>query len=479
MMIMKTTKNIFKLLLLSLVLVACNAEDPAELDADLHPNDEDTTPVSAGTFTATIEGQPYEVDIATATVDNGIITITGVRGNETVTLRMPSNINTNSVTNPYVLGGAGATYSAFYNTGLTTISEATTLSNLQMEFDADNDGNNDLWLADTPFATILSGETTIKGVRTTSVDTGIIEDGEHVFADVTQEVKMILQETASGSYQFGAVNTAQYFAGGAGGDLFEADMTMDNGNVTIDVDTDNKLISGSFNFDGTETYTSNFTPLTGTDTDGDGMLDGHHDVEGTELYYGYDVNDACSPIRPAGYTGYNSNNAIWRAADCDGDGTINGDEFIAGTDPYEGNADSDGDGVSDAQEDIDGTDSSDPCDPAQLEQYNFYDATNSVWLAGDCDSDTVNNGDEVTNGTDPYFMDFQNESFTSGEFKYVSYNDGGTPVRRGLNISTHDVANKHIVGTYSFISASIGEDPTRWYLITSGTFDVTYVDPNE
>ncbi|MGB0897430.1 MAG: DUF6252 family protein [Flavobacteriaceae bacterium] len=473
---MKATKNIFKLFLLALVLVACNAEDPAELDATLHGDDSDTPQESAGTFTANIEGSPYEIDIATAVVANGVITITGKRGNEVVTLRMPSNIAVNSVTNPYVLGGAASTYAAFYNTGVTEVSEATTSSDLQMEFDFENDGENDFWKADTPLATILNGETVIKGIRVTSIDTGNLDNGVPVFADVTQELEMVLQETDSGAYQFGTINTAQYFAGGAGGDVFEADMTMDNGNVTIEVDTENKLISGSFNFDGTETYTSNAIPLTGTDTDGDGMFDGAHDVPGTELYYGYNINDACSPVRPAGYTGYNSNNAIWNAADCDGDGITNGDELIAGTDPYEGNVDSDGDGLSDEQEDLDGTDSSDPCDPVQLELYNFYDATNSVWMAGDCDGDTISNGDEVANGTDPYFMDFQNKSFTSGEFKYVPYLDGGTPVKRGLNISTHDIVNKHIVGTYSFISASIGENPTRWYLVTDGTFDVIYTE---
>ena len=468
---MKTTKTIFKLFLLSMILVACNAEDPAELDANLYQPDEETTPVSAGTFTTIIEGSPYEVDMTTAVLDNGVITITGMRGTDVVTLRMPSNISTNPVTNPYVLGGADATYSAFYNTGVSAISEATTLSHLQMTFD-DSD-----WIADTPFATILGGETTIKGVRVASVDTGNLENGEPVFENVTQEVKMVFQATDSGSYQFGAVNTAYYFAGGAGGDKFESDMTMDNGNVTIEVDAVNKLISGSFNFDGTETYTSNYTPLTGADTDGDGMLDGAIDVPGTELYYGYDINDACSPIRPAGYIGYNSNNTVWNAADCDNDGTTNEDELLAGTDPYEGNLDSDGDGVSDLQEDADGTDSSDPCVPQQLELYNNYDGTNSVWLAGDCDSDTVNNGDEVTNGTDPYFMDFLNKTFSNGAFKYIPYSDGGNAVKRGLNISTHDVANKRIIGTFSFISASVGEDPTRWYLVTDGAFDVTYTVP--
>jgi hypothetical protein len=479
MMIMKTTKNIFKLFLLSLVFLACNAEDPASLDADLHPIDEDTPPVSAGTFTANIDGAPYEIEIATATVQDGVITITGVRGNETVTLRMPSNVAPNSVTNPYILGGAEATYAGFYNTtpgangSLADVSEATTRNNLQMSFD------DNMWVTDAATANIFGGTTTIKSLKSAHVNTGNIDsNGDPIFVEVTQEVRMDVQTSISGTFQFGAANVAYYSAGGAGGDIFETDMTVDNGNVTLDIDTDNKLISGTFNFDGTETYTSTGTPLTGNDTDGDGMFDGAYGIEGTEVGLGYNPNDACSPIMPAGYTGYDATNATWLAADCDGDGTSNADELTAGTDPYEGNIDTDGDGVSDAQEGLDGTDAADACDPSQVEFYTNYESTNPTWAAADCDSDTVINADELTNGTNPYFMDYLTKSFTEGEFTYVPYTDvAGPTARRGLNVSTHDIANKHITGTYNFISASVGEDPIRWYLITDGTFDVTYSVP--
>jgi hypothetical protein len=476
---MKTTTNIFKLFLLSLVFVACNAEDPASLDADLHTVDEDTPPVSAGTFTANIDGAPYEIEIATATVQDGVITITGVKGNETVTLRMPSNIAPNSVTNPYILGGAEATYAGFYNTtpgangDLADVSEATTRNNLQMSFD------DNLWVTDAATANIFGGTTTIKSLKSAHVNTGNIDsNGDPIFADVTQEVRMDVNTSVSGTFQFGAVNVAYYNTGIAGGDIYDTDMTVDNGNVTLDIDTDNKLISGTFNFDGTETYTSTGAPLTGTDTDGDGMFDGAYGIGGTEVGLGYNPNDACSPIMPAGYTGYDATNAIWLAADCDGDGTSNADELTAGTDPYEGNIDTDGDGVSDAQEDIDGTDTTDACDPSQVEFYTNYESTNPTWAAADCDSDTVINADELTNGTNPYFMDYLTKTFAEGEFTYVPYTDiAGPTARRGLNVSTHDIANKHITGTYNFISASVGEDPIRWYLITDGTFDVTYSVP--
>lgn len=464
---------------MSLVLIACDAESPAELDPTLHQNEEESPAESAGTFTANIDGAPYEIEIASAIKENGVITITGKRGSETVTLRMPADIQPNSVTNPYELGSSDTSYSGSYNTAVASdtqvaqVTEATTKNNLQMTFDGE------LWDTNAATATILGGTTTIKSLKSAQVDTGNIDtDGTPILANVTQELRMDVKETASGTFQFGAINVAYYNAGGAGGDQFDTDMTVDNGSVTLDIDTTNKLISGSFNFDGTEIYTSTATAPTGPDNDGDGMFDGAHGIEGTEIGNGYNPNDACSPIMPEGYTGYDPTNSIWLAADCDGDGTINSDELAAGTDPYEGNTDSDGDGVSDAQEGIDGTDSSDPCDPAQVEFYTNYDGANTVWMAGDCDSDTVNNADEITNGTNPYFMDFLTKTFSGGSFIYVPYSDiAGPTAKRGLNISTHDTGNKKIAGTYSFISASIGEDPTRWYLITDGTFDVTYTIP--
>jgi len=454
---MKTANTIFKLFLVSIVFMACSTEDPAELDASLHVPDVVTPPVSAGTFTGKIDGADYTIDIATAVKANGMITITGKRGDEVITLRMPDDIAVNSVTNPYTLEGAGANYSAFYNTNVTTVSEATILSDLHMTID----GSETLWIADSPLATITGGVTTINGIKGA--------DGE--------SVNFMLQTDQAGSYSFGTTNhTANYTETGAGANVFEADTTVDNGAITLEIDDLNKLISGTFSFDGKETYTSTYTVPNGVDTDGDGMFDG------VESNLGYDPNSACSPIKPAGYTGYDGANAIWMAADCDNDGVTNADEVTAGTDPYEGFTDTDGDGISDEQETIDGTDSADPCSPAQLEKYTGYDATNTTWQAADCDGDTVTNlaeingpdGDPLTLGdnTDPYFLDFLDKTFTAGSFSKVPY--AQPDVLRGLNISTHNTTDKRIVGTYSFVSASIGETPTRWYVVTEGAFDVTY-----
>ncbi|PHS07957.1 MAG: hypothetical protein COA88_07540 [Kordia sp.] len=476
---MKTANTILKLFIVSLVLMACNTEDPAELDASLHQPEVETPAESAGTFTAKIDGTEYIIDVATAVLDLNVqpgvvptILITGKKGTETITLRMPSTIGTNSGINPNILGGAASTYAAFYNTDVSTVSEATVLSDLHMtiiEGSIETD-----WIAESPSAVINGGATTIKGVRIHRED--INDDGD--LESFTQSVEMVIQANISGSYVFGPTNIASYGVGGAGGDIFKADATVDNGAVTLEFDDVNKLVSGSFNFFGTENYTQIGTAPTGDDTDGDGMFD---DVE-TSL--GYDPNSACSPIMPEGYVGYDATNAIWMTTDCVNDPAVltYNDIVTAGNDPYAGNTDTDGDGVSDAQEVIDGTDENDPCDPAQNQFYTNYSGTNATWMAADCDGDTIINGDELkgpdgdiattADNTNPYFKDFLTKEFSAGSFTKIPY--AQPAVKRGLNISTHDTATKKIVGTFSFISASLGEEDVRWYVVTDGAFDVIY-----
>jgi len=60
--------------------------------------------------------------------------------------------------------------------------------------------------------------------------------------------------------------------------------------------------------------------------------------------------------------------------------------------------DSDGDGVTNNLDEA----PNDPCLPVQMEGYNGFNATNTIWADADCDNDGTDNRTEVANGTDPY-----------------------------------------------------------------------------
>ncbi|MDT0608623.1 thrombospondin type 3 repeat-containing protein, partial [Croceitalea rosinachiae] len=56
----------------------------------------------------------------------------------------------------------------------------------------------------------------------------------------------------------------------------------------------------------------------------------------------------------------------------------------------------------------------DPCDPVQVAGYTGYDAGNAIWAAADCDSDGVTNGEEDTNGADPYLAPVDTDTDSDG-----------------------------------------------------------------
>jgi len=449
---MKNIKTISKLFLASLVFVACSTEEPGELDPSLHNPNPTTPPVSAGTVSSKVDGTDFAADFTTAVSNNGFITIEGKTGNTTLALRFPENV----APGDYPLEGNSTPYSANYNTAINVTSTSTTEAVLQVDFDQPVTGVNETFYSDNEVFSIQGGVADLKGLK----------------GAVGESVNLLLNTDQSGTYTFGATNSANYREPGAGASTWNTDTAADNGTITLDVDAANKLVSGTFSFDGIKVNTIGTAPNYGTvDTDGDGIVD----LKETMLL-GTDENDANDPIQVAGYTGYVATNAIWMAADGDNDGTNNGDELTAGTDPYEGNVDTDGDGVSDLQENAQGSDVADPCSPVQNEFYTAYDATNATWMAADCDGDGINNGDELaaTPATNPYFVEMNMKAFTNGSFTKVTYNDGGAPIVWGLKIISHDMAAKTVSGTFKFVSKSIGETPVRAYVITEGAFDVTY-----
>jgi len=144
------------------------------------------------------------------------------------------------------------------------------------------------------------------------------------------------------------------------------------------------------------------------------------------------LNNGCDP---------NGNITDPNDADSDDDGFSDCDEATYGSDPndpgdFPDTLDSDGDSVLDSQEAIDGTDpfnvcdynqdnfdyqlatndwygancdgdiSVNECDPAPLDECEFslncnFSTPSDEWNLLDCDGDGVNNGNEMTNGTDP------------------------------------------------------------------------------
>jgi uncharacterized repeat protein (TIGR03806 family) len=175
------------------------------------------------------------------------------------------------------------------------------------------------------------------------------------------------------------------------------------------------------------------------DTDGDGVLDY------LEIQNGTDKDNPCSPFQSPGYAGYNSLNSIWSISDCDRDGINNGYEIANDSDPYFdeiGGMDTDGDGIKDEREMLDGTDLNDPCDPVQDAGYEGYDVVNTVWSVADCDKDGINNGSEITGGTDPYL---DNTIYVVPEF---------LPKLSELRLFTDDLSNLELNSTVYEYSVS-------------------------
>ena len=137
-----------------------------------------------------------------------------------------------------------------------------------------------------------------------------------------------------------------------------------NGNITNpnDADSDDDGFNDCFEAQyGSDPNDDTSVPDT-LDSDGDSVLDSQEAIDGT------DPNNVCD-YNPDNFS-YDLVTNEWYNANCDGDISVN------------------------------------ECDPAPLDECDFSLNCNtstptSEWNALDCDGDTVSNGDEMTNGTDP------------------------------------------------------------------------------
>lgn len=122
--------------------------------------------------------------------------------------------------------------------------------------------------------------------------------------------------------------------------------------------------------------------ITSIDCDGDGVINGQENVDGT------DPNDVCSYFATSVSL---TQSVSWLGSDCDGDGITNGSEVNTyNTDPLL--PDTDGDGINDDVEITNSSDPNDPCSP-NLPAYTPI-ADQSICLGETIDLSTLN-----SNGT--------------------------------------------------------------------------------
>ncbi|MFM7106129.1 MAG: Ig-like domain-containing protein, partial [Flavobacteriales bacterium] len=186
-----------------------------------------------------------------------------------------------------------------------------------------------------------------------------------------------------------------------------------------DPDTDNDLINdGAEVSNGTDPLNPcdpNINALPTNDCDIDGLNNAGEILAGTNnndpdsdndlINDGAEVSNGTNPLDPC-----DPNINALTTNDCDNDGLTNAGETAAGTDNT--NPDTDGDGFTDGNEVTNNTNPLNPCDPnINALPSNDCDAdglTNAGETAAgtnnndpDTDNDLVNDGTEVTNGSDP------------------------------------------------------------------------------
>lgn len=156
-----------------------------------------------------------------------------------------------------------------------------------------------------------------------------------------------------------------------------------DGSNPLKMDTDEDGVN-----DGTEKQDKT-DPLK-SDTDGDGVSDGIEKTDGTDpLKIDTDGDGVSDAIEKT--DGTNPLNL-----DTDGDGLSDGVEKADETDPLK--RDTDGDGVSDT---IEKNDNTNPLDFCLFIPASQNETPSNAWNTSDCDRDSIANGQELVNGTNP------------------------------------------------------------------------------
>ncbi len=199
--------------------------------------------------------------------------------------------------------------------------------------------------------------------------------------------------------------------------------------LALDCDNDGLSNEEEVDPDGDGTPGPNGTNPLNPDSDGDGVIDGDEESDGTNGNDPCDLVLASQTVTPS---------AAWNNLDCDNDGVTNGEEITNGTDPL--NPDTDGDGVTDGDEVADGTIGTDPCD---LELASQTVTPSVVWNNLDCDGDGVTNGEEVdpdgdgtpgpdgTNPSDPCDFILVSQDFSTVSTAWLGVDCDGDGVTNG------------------------------------------------
>ncbi|MBO0591034.1 Ig-like domain-containing protein, partial [Cellulophaga sp. E16_2] len=160
----------------------------------------------------------------------------------------------------------------------------------------------------------------------------------------------------------------------------------DNEEIALGTDPNNPDTDGDGINDGQEVNVDTTDPLDDCSSVGGSPL-GASDCDDDELTTDQEISVGTDPINP----------------DTDNDGLLDGEEIALGTDPL--NPDSDGDGIIDGQEVIDNTDPLDDCD------HNGGIALPE----SDCDADGLTTSQENAIGTDPDNADTDGDTIPDGQ----------------------------------------------------------------